>query len=48
MNRWHAKYKIPFDDPQVFFSDGVHPSELTYQLWAKNLVEFIQEHKILR
>ena len=24
-----------------FFSDGVHPSKLTYQIWAKDAVEFV-------
>ena len=27
-----------------FFSDGVHPSKLTYGLWAKNVGEFILEN----
>lgn len=26
-----------------FFSDGVHPSEMTYDLWAHELVRFIKE-----
>lgn len=26
--------------PADFFSDGVHPSRLTYQAWAKDLAEF--------
>ena len=29
-----------------FFSDGIHPSELTYQLWAKESVEFLATSKI--
>lgn len=24
-----------------FFSDGVHPSKLTYQLWAKDISDFL-------
>lgn len=27
--------------PDDFFSDGVHPSVLTYQTWAKNFAEFV-------
>ncbi|WP_114905203.1 SGNH/GDSL hydrolase family protein [Kordia sp. SMS9] len=33
--------------PEDFFSDGVHPSELAYQIWAKDVAEFIQEKDIL-
>lgn len=29
--------------PEDFFSDGVHPSKLTYQTWARDLVQFITE-----
>ena len=29
-----------------FFSDGIHPSELTYKMWAKESVEFLVESKI--
>ena len=28
-----------------FFSDGVHPSKLTYQTWAKDAVDFIVKNK---
>jgi lysophospholipase L1-like esterase len=27
--------------PEDFFSDGVHPSELAYQIWAKDMAEFM-------
>ena len=27
-----------------FFSDGVHPSKLTYQAWAKDFAGFIERH----
>ncbi len=30
-----------------FFSDGVHPSPLTYQIWGKEIGKFIFENKIL-
>ena len=30
-----------------FFSDGVHPSGLTYQLWGKETGKYILEHKII-
>lgn len=30
----------------AFFSDGVHPSELTYQLWAEESVEFLSKNNL--
>ncbi|MFM9837194.1 MAG: SGNH/GDSL hydrolase family protein [Cyclobacteriaceae bacterium] len=30
-----------------FFSDGVHPSQLTYQTWAKDFSGFIVENKMI-
>jgi lysophospholipase L1-like esterase len=33
--------------PADFFSDGVHPSKLTYQLWAKEVVQYIQKQQIV-
>lgn len=32
---------------QDFFSDGVHPSELTYKTWAGEVTKFIQARRIL-
>ena len=29
------------NDPEAFFSDGVHPSGLTYTTWGKNFGEFL-------
>lgn len=39
---WTKKWKVdrPVND---FFSDGVHPSKLTYQVWAKDMAGFINE-----
>ena len=30
-----------------FFSDGVHPSQLTYQEWGKNFAEFLVDNNVL-
>lgn len=30
----------------TFFSDGIHPSELTYQLWAKDCVDYLVDSNI--
>ncbi len=32
---------------EAFFSDGVHPSKLTYQTWAKEVAAFIAHEKLL-
>ncbi|WP_156168981.1 SGNH/GDSL hydrolase family protein [Kordia jejudonensis] len=33
--------------PADFFSDGVHPSELAYQVWARDVAEYIKTKKII-
>ncbi len=43
---WSRKYNLS-NNLSLYFSDGVHPSKLTYQTLAKQLVEFIQEKEIL-
>jgi len=37
---WCKRHHIKGDVSQ-FFSDGVHPSELTYQVWARDYAAFI-------
>lgn len=34
--------------PKDFFSDGVHPSKITYQIWAKDVSNYIVESKEIR
>ncbi len=41
---WREHGKSPKD----FFSDGVHPSKLAYQLWAERIGEFILKNNILK
>lgn len=43
---WSKRFDLP-NDTSLYFSDGVHPSKLTYQTLARQLVEFITEQKIL-
>ncbi len=46
---WIKRLNIKAES-SVFFSDGVHPSKFTYQVWAKDLSNFIinqQEIKII-
>lgn len=37
---WAKRYNIEVES-NTFFSDGVHPSKLTYQVWAKDMATFI-------
>lgn len=39
---WSEKYGLT-DDLSNYFSDGVHPSKLTYQIWAKETANYIME-----
>ena len=34
--------------PNDFFSDGVHPSKLTYQVWARDFADFLMEQSGMR
>jgi lysophospholipase L1-like esterase len=40
---WMEKHHIQGSEKD-FFSDGVHPSPLTYHLWAKEMAWFIQQN----
>ncbi|QBO59224.1 SGNH/GDSL hydrolase family protein [Chryseobacterium salivictor] len=45
VQEWLGKMK---EDQTIadFFSDGIHPSELTYELWANDCVQFLSDSKI--
>jgi len=52
-NVYYYGRKITFDDwserfgmenqPEKYFSDGVHPSLITYQIWAKDVADYIHK-----
>lgn len=44
---WIARLNIKAK-PAAFFSDGVHPSKLTYQTWAKDLATFMLDNQTLK
>jgi len=44
---WLMHFKDKAYTPKDFFSDGVHPSELTYQTWAGEVADFIKKHQII-
>ncbi len=39
---WMRKHQVE-GVPADFFSDGVHPSGLTYQVWAKDFAQFLDD-----
>lgn len=47
IDTWSKKYNLS-DDLGLYFSDGVHPSKLTYQTLARQSAEFIAENEILK
>lgn len=36
LETWIERYQVK-ESPDAFFSDGVHPSKLTYQTWARDV-----------
>ena len=35
-------------DPTEFFCDGIHPSKLTYQVWAKDFAGFLMQQETIK
>lgn len=44
LETWKKRLNLE-GDSSVFFSDGVHPSKLTYQTWGKEMGHFIMNTK---
>mgnify|MGYP003147440965 CR=1 FL=1 len=44
LDSWSEKYNLD-NDISTFFSDGVHPSKLTYQIWGKDMAHYIMQTK---
>jgi len=40
LKKWKEKFTIK-GDTNIFFSDGVHPSKISYQVWGKDMANFI-------
>ncbi|MEM1136896.1 MAG: SGNH/GDSL hydrolase family protein [Bacteroidota bacterium] len=45
---WVKRLNIQAAKATDFFSDGVHPSKFTYQVWARDLSNFIWEKEAIR
>lgn len=43
---WRDRYQVDAD-VSTLFSDGVHPSKLTYQLWGQDMAQFVQRSSVL-
>ena len=43
LKSWSKRHSLPNKDSKIYFSDGVHPSELTYQVWGKEMANFIKD-----
>ncbi len=47
IDHWSKVLGVP-PDKSTFFSDGVHPSKFTYQVWAQEMARFIKDRKVLK
>ncbi len=48
MRDWMERYQVPNQSVAAFFSDGVHPSKLAYQVWATDVAQFMMAHPHIR
>jgi len=46
ISHWSKVLGLP-PDKSTFFSDGVHPSKFTYQVWAREMARFTKDMEIL-
>lgn len=47
-NVYFDSNRFQVTEPEIMFSDGVHPSGYTYSLWGKQLAEFIVENELIK
>jgi len=47
LNTWRKHLDIEPTDG-LLFSDGVHPSELTYQIWAQDFAEYVERENVFK
>jgi lysophospholipase L1-like esterase len=41
LKTWSKRHGLSNNNSNLYFSDGVHPSELTYNVWAQEIANFI-------
>lgn len=44
---WMSRFQLNMEK-ESFFSDGVHPSKLTYQTWGKDVANKVFDHNIIK
>ncbi|MDC0176861.1 SGNH/GDSL hydrolase family protein [Polaribacter sp.] len=42
LKKWSKRHSLPTDNSKLYFSDGVHPSKLTYHVWGEEMGDFIK------
>ena len=42
LENWSKKHSLPTNNAKIYFSDGVHPSKLTYNVWGQEMGLFIK------
>lgn len=47
LERWTSKFQLKAKK-EDFFSDGIHPSKLTYQTWAKDVAQEVCENETIK
>jgi len=46
LKSWSERYSLE-NTPETYFSDGVHPSGVTYELWGKDAAQYVIHNKLL-
>jgi lysophospholipase L1-like esterase len=42
LKNWSKRHALPNNNSKIYFSDGVHPSKLTYHVWGEEMAGFIK------
>ena len=42
LKTWSKRHSLPNNNSKIYFSDGVHPSKLTYHVWGEEMAGFIK------
>jgi lysophospholipase L1-like esterase len=42
LKNWSKRHSLPSNNSKIYFSDGVHPSKLTYHVWGEEMAGFIK------
>ena len=46
LKEWSTKFGLE-NKVELYFSDGIHPEKLTYQIWGQSVAEFICKEKLI-